>query len=185
MKSPIERKVIAVEAPWLLLEEVINRGSTTFPKEDLKTAYDCIQCGECVGGCPSGRRTGWHVRSTIRKMQLGLREELLNSDEIWLCTTCYTCQERCPRQLMITDLVRTIRNIAFEQGHAKDSHLKIAKNMLELGHTVPPTEEMKKMRERLGLNALPPTALQFPEALSEVKKLAEATGFSNKVSKAK
>jgi len=41
----------------------------------------CIQCGTCTGGCPSGRRTAHNNRTLMKKIQLGLTEEVLSDKE--------------------------------------------------------------------------------------------------------
>jgi len=53
----------------------------------------CIQCGTCSGSCPSGRRTALRTRSLMKKVQLGLKEEIFSDKELWFCSTCYTCLE--------------------------------------------------------------------------------------------
>ncbi|TFH26036.1 MAG: CoB--CoM heterodisulfide reductase subunit C, partial [Promethearchaeota archaeon] len=58
----------------------------------LKAIGACIQCGTCSGGCPSGRRTALRTRTLIRKALLNMNEVLQDND-IWMCTTCYTCFE--------------------------------------------------------------------------------------------
>ena len=72
----------------------------------------CFQCGTCTAGCPSGRRTSYRVRKLMRMAQLGMKEEIINSEELWECSTCYTCVERCPRQVPIVDIIIALRNIA-------------------------------------------------------------------------
>jgi heterodisulfide reductase subunit C len=174
-------KITVYEPSWAFAEEVVKRGGRTFPIDDLKTLYTCIQCGTCVGSCPAGKRTAWRVRSIMRKIQLGSRNDVLNSDDLWACTTCYTCQERCPRAVMTTDLIRTVRNIAFEEGHARERHLAIARNFIKTGHSIPITDEVKNIRVRLGLDPIPPTTLKVKEALDEINKITEITGFQHKL----
>ena len=60
----------------------------------IETVQHCFQCGTCSGSCPSGRRTPYKVRQIVRKCLLGLKEEVITDDALWMCTTCYTCQER-------------------------------------------------------------------------------------------
>ena len=43
---------------------------------------------------------------------MGLKDELLADDNIWMCATCYECQERCPREIKIVDIVKIVRNYA-------------------------------------------------------------------------
>ncbi len=166
-------------------EEIVSKGSKIFDVEELLTLNSCIQCGSCVGSCPSGRKTAWRVRLIIREAQLGLRERALSKDELWHCTTCYTCQERCPREVMTTDIVRIIRNIAFEEGYVQPRHVLVAENFFKTGHSIPMKEEIKEMRRDLGLNEIPPTTLAYRKSLEEVKRLAEYSGFKEKLEKVK
>jgi heterodisulfide reductase subunit C2 len=58
---------------------------------------DCYQCGECTSGCPIGERMNPVPSKAIRMLQLGMIDELLASDGIWLCAACMVCGARCPR----------------------------------------------------------------------------------------
>jgi len=166
---------------WSFANEIIKRGSKIFDVEDLKTLYACIQCGTCSGSCPAGRYTNLRTRLIVRNIQLGLRENVLGSDDLWACTTCYTCQERCPRNIMITDIVRVARNIAFEEGHAKKPHLYVAHMFINTGHSIKFADEHRKLRESVNVSSVPPTVLSYPEAMEEISKLTELSGFKKKV----
>jgi heterodisulfide reductase subunit C len=48
---------------------------------------------------------------------LGMKKEVLSSQFIWLCSSCYTCYERCPQDVRIPELMNAIRNIAVREGH--------------------------------------------------------------------
>lgn len=72
---------------------------------------DCYQCGACTAGCPVGERMNPVPSRGIRMLQLGMVEELLASDGIWLCAACMVCGSRCPRGVdyaKITDALRAI-----------------------------------------------------------------------------
>ena len=43
---------------------------------------------------------------------LGMKKEVLTSAFVWLCSSCYACQERCPQGVKITGIMGAIRNIA-------------------------------------------------------------------------
>lgn len=163
------------------LNEVIQSGSKVFPKGELERLRICIQCGKCVGSCPSGRITAWRIRKIFRETQLGLKETVLSDDNLWNCTTCYTCQERCPRGVHTTDTVRIIRNLAVKYGYIKDNHRRICEIFLRYGHAVPVNDKMRKVRKDLGLAEVPPTVHSYPESLAEVLKLVEETGFKKMV----
>ena len=137
----------------------------------------CFQCGTCTAGCPSGRRTSYRVRKLVRMAQLDMKDEIINSEELWMCSTCYTCVERCPRRVPIVDIVVGLRNIAVAAGKIKPAHKKTATNLYTMGHTVDLPEDMKKVRESLGLPAVPPTCLANEKAFADLKTILDAAGF--------
>ena len=159
------------------INEIIEHACTIFPKEYVKAFKVCIQCGVCVGSCPSGRKTPWNVRKTLYEARLGHIMEVLSNDNLWNCTTCYTCQERCPLKVPITDLVRILRNQAIRYGYIKEAHRKVCENLFKYGHAVPINDEIKKIRAKLGLPEIPLTVHSYPESLKEIQKLIEKTGF--------
>jgi heterodisulfide reductase subunit C len=78
----------------------------------------CFSCGTCTAGCPVREVTDrYNPRRIIRMALLGMKEEVLANPFIWLCSSCYTCQERCPQDVRIPELMNAIRNIAVRQGH--------------------------------------------------------------------
>jgi len=137
----------------------------------------CIQCGTCSSVCPSGRRTAFRTREIIRKALLGLREEVLSSPDLWLCATCLTCLERCPRQIKTTDAIIIMRNMAVQEGYMLPEHRKASKKLLETGHAVPIDEKNMKIRGELGIGEIPPTVHSHDDALNQVKEIMEKTGF--------
>ena len=139
----------------------------------------CLQCGTCSGSCPSGRYTGLVTRKIVRGARVG--RDVLHDPDLWLCTTCYTCQERCPREIKIADAILAIREIAVHEGVMLPAHRKVSQLVLECGHAVPINDMVKENRERLGMDALPETVHKYPEALSEVQTLLESCGFDRLV----
>ncbi|MCO5382179.1 MAG: CoB--CoM heterodisulfide reductase subunit C [Methanosarcina barkeri] len=136
----------------------------------------CMQCGTCTGSCPSGRHTGLNTRRILRDACKN-RATVLSDEALWLCTTCYTCQERCPRGIPITDALLELRRLAVKEGFMLPQHRLISKMVLECGHAVPLDEETKKKREELGLDPIPETVQKYPEALQELKNLLKACKF--------
>ena len=141
----------------------------------------CFQCGTCTAGCPSGQETAYRTRKVMRMAQLGLKDELLNGDDIWQCTTCYTCEERCPRGVPIVDVVLAIRNIAVQEGKMFDAHKKTASNLIKYGHTVDLNDKVKAMRAELGLPEVPPTLLANDKAKADFDKILAKVGFGKLV----
>lgn len=72
----------------------------------------CYQCGKCSAGCPSCYAMDMGPRKIIRAVQLGLKEEALNSNSIWVCLFCYTCSSRCPLEIDIGKVMESCRTLA-------------------------------------------------------------------------
>ncbi|WP_458454701.1 CoB--CoM heterodisulfide reductase subunit C [Methanobrevibacter sp.] len=143
----------------------------------IETVKHCFQCGTCSGSCPSGRRTPYKVRQIVRKCLLGLKEEVITDDALWMCTTCYTCQERCLRSVKIVEIIKKARNIAAHAGYMAKPHKMTGVFVINTGHAVPINDAAKVLRAKIGLPELPPTTHSYPEALEEVQKLCKITAF--------
>ena len=143
----------------------------------IETVKHCFQCGTCSGSCPSGRRTPYKVRQIVRKCLLGLKEEVITDDALWMCTTCYTCQERCLRSVKIVEIIKKARNIAAHAGYMAKPHKMTGVFVINTGHAVPINDAAKALRAKIGLLEVPPTTHAYPEALEEVQKLCKLTAF--------
>jgi ferredoxin len=69
----------------------------------------CFNCGNCTAICPLSSDTESFPRKMIRYAQLGLRDKLLGSKELWMCYACGECTETCPRQAMPGDFMAAAR----------------------------------------------------------------------------
>jgi|SRR5271157_16917 len=135
--------------------------------------WSCIQCGTCTASCESGRWTAFKIRSIIRKVVLG-DLSALDDPDIWLCTTCYQCYERCPRDVRPTDVIIELRNYASARGNVSPAHRAVIKNLKETGHGVPINDQVRQQRVELGLPELPPTIFKYKdEEDSELQKMAD------------
>jgi heterodisulfide reductase subunit C len=85
---------------------------------------------------------------------LGLREEVLKSEFIWLCSTCYTCQERCPQNVKITDIMTALRNIAARNGILPDAYAQQRELILNMGRLYEIDDFDNKKRAKAGLPAI-------------------------------
>lgn len=82
----------------------------------------CFACGLCTASCPvSDIDPQYNPRKIIRMVLLGMREEVLSSDFIWLCTQCYTCQAHCPQDVDFSDVMRALRDMAVRAGYVHPS----------------------------------------------------------------
>ena len=78
----------------------------------------CMQCGVCAGSCPLGPAWAHPPQEIFMMIRAGKREEVLGSDSMWMCTSCYNCMVRCPRQLPITHIMHGLANYAHRLGIA-------------------------------------------------------------------
>ncbi len=83
----------------------------------------CIQCGICSGTCPLSIYMDLTPRKVINLTRAGFKEEVLASNTIWLCSSCYSCTVECPREIGITDIMyslkqRAIRNRVYPKHFA-------------------------------------------------------------------
>ncbi len=58
----------------------------------------CFNCGNCTAVCSLSQGGESFPRRLIRYAQLGMRDQLAASKEVWLCYYCGDCSETCPRK---------------------------------------------------------------------------------------
>ena len=82
-----------------------------------ENVLDCFLCGTCTAGCPVSEIEGsYNPRKIMRQILHGMKAEILSGDEIWKCYQCHTCVAHCPQDVRFADIVRTLREIAIEEG---------------------------------------------------------------------
>ena len=74
----------------------------------------CFQCGLCDTVCPWNRVRTFSMRKLVREATFGLTE--IESEDIWLCTTCGRCPQQCPRDVKQIESGVALRRIASEYG---------------------------------------------------------------------
>ncbi|MDD3978428.1 MAG: CoB--CoM heterodisulfide reductase subunit C, partial [Methanomicrobium sp.] len=136
-------------------------------------SHMCYQCGTCTGSCPSAPRSSYRIRVFMRRAVLGLEEEALTDPDLWLCTTCYSCTDRCPRDIAPTDVIMAMRNLAFKRDIVPRNFLQTAQLIYKTGHGVPNNDVNRAAREKLGLPRNPPTTDSYPEYLDGIRKIMD------------
>jgi len=90
----------------------------------------CFACGLCTASCPvSEIDPEYNPRRIIRMVLLGMREKVLSSDFIWLCSQCYTCQAHCPQNVNFSDVMKALRNMAVREGYVHPSFIEQIKEI--------------------------------------------------------
>ncbi|MFA7633971.1 MAG: 4Fe-4S dicluster domain-containing protein [Thiohalomonadaceae bacterium] len=76
----------------------------------------CMQCGVCSGSCPLGPYWEHPPQELFMMIRAGKREEVLSTESMWMCTSCYNCMARCPRGLPITHIMHGLASYAKRLG---------------------------------------------------------------------
>ena len=81
----------------------------------------CIQCGKCTGGCPVARKTTLNIRRLIYDMLIEPEMDVSAHPELWDCTSCFTCVERCPKDVRPAELIISLRGELVEGGRIPET----------------------------------------------------------------
>lgn len=76
----------------------------------------CFQCEKCTSGCPVAFSMDIVPHKLMRSVVLGLRDQVLKSDTIWVCASCETCTTRCPNGIDIAHVMDNLRQLAQREG---------------------------------------------------------------------
>lgn len=133
----------------------------------------CFQCGTCTADCPVSRyNESYRPRKILRMAQLGIKDQVLKSDVIWLCAACFTCVDHCPQDVEIAGVLRALRNMSVKEGVMPPVFRELASAIMQTGYAYRIPELRIKKREE---GALPP----LPKGNTEdIAKLFKVTGFS-------
>ena len=114
----------------------------------------CYQCGACVADCSAGAYSPrFNPRLIMLKALLGFEYELIDSEsEIWECTNCYTCSERCLQDVRPVDVIIALKNLCIEEEKAPAVIGQIYDSVLSTGITTKISSLVERRREELGLS---------------------------------
>lgn len=106
--------------------------------EDLLAIDYCIDCGKCYDVCHISKVTD---NKYTPKSKIMLLVKLLDDDEleqeeindIYLSTRCGACDDVCPMNIPITDIIQREREILAKQGKEPARTSQICNNILEAG----------------------------------------------------
>ena len=107
-----------------LNEQALARYSNDFLREVEERVEEgewvkmCMQCGVCAGSCTFGPDWEHSPQKIFMMIRAGKRDEVLSSDSMWMCTSCYNCVVRCPRELPITHIMHGLATYAEQLGLA-------------------------------------------------------------------
>ena len=90
------------------------------------TFSHCFSCQSCTTVCPvvgnyeePEQVLGLLPHQIMCSLGLGLTEMASGAKMIWDCLTCYQCQENCPQQVEVCDLLYRLKNVAVQQNRCR------------------------------------------------------------------
>ena len=96
LQLPVTRSALTVNVTGVVVEGVceINNGETVH-----------VDFGSNL-----------QANQIMRGVQLGLKDQVLNSRSIWMCLSCSTCSLRCPNNIDVAEVMETLRHMARKEG---------------------------------------------------------------------
>src|SRR5512146_1319128 len=85
----------------------------------------CFSCGTCTASCPLSQTDATFPRRIIRYAQVGMKDALLTSKELWSCYQCGECAETCPTKADPSEFMAATRRYAI----ASYDRTRIARTM--------------------------------------------------------
>jgi len=132
----------------------------------------CYQCGVCTADCPVAMRVKeFRPRRIARLAALGQRDRLLGGDTVWLCAGCYTCYERCPEQVRVSEIISALRKLALMEGIIHPTYKALMVSIAEMGYIYEINDFQNEMREDENLPSAPE-----PD-IDEIESIMRKTGF--------
>ncbi|MBW2655495.1 MAG: 4Fe-4S dicluster domain-containing protein, partial [Deltaproteobacteria bacterium] len=107
-----------------------ERENKEWEKEQADRAYDltqnltgrvysfenCVQCTVCTNVCPvvayGGNDNDMTPQQIMNLLRLGKKQTAAGTRMVWNCLTCYMCQEHCPSEIKVADIIIELRNIS-------------------------------------------------------------------------
>ncbi|SOB60169.1 Heterodisulfide reductase subunit C-like protein [Pseudodesulfovibrio profundus] len=99
-------------------------GSTAVPPlfglaDNAESYWACVQCTTCTSVCPvvavsedPTRDLDMTPQQIMNLLRMGLKDQAMGVRMVWSCTTCYKCQEHCPQNIRVADVLYEQRNTA-------------------------------------------------------------------------
>jgi len=122
---------------------------------DDESLRSCHHCGKCTSGCEVNRvDPSFQPHRILHLIRMGALDELLDGAAIWKCTTCFTCSERCPQGIGVTEILWSLRALAFRSCRTTELLSAQKEALFKTGRLYPGTALDHKKREKAGLPPL-------------------------------
>ena len=135
----------------------------------------CFQCGKCTSGCEAHKLLELEPHKIVALLKRGLIDEMVNSDVIWTCMSCFKCRERCPQKVAPVDILFALKNMAVSCGkQIPGNYTAMLQSVLSIGLL----QNVKRVTTRDNK-----TKSRYDLSLPEVSKPADPTKFQMMLSK--
>jgi len=136
----------------------------------------CFQCAKCTSGCEAHKLLELEPHKMVALLKRGLIDEMINSDIIWTCMSCFKCRERCPQKVAPVDVLFALKNMAVASGkQIPGNYTAMLQSVLSIGllqdiKSVSTNENKTKNRSGLGLPEIskPVDPSKFQMMLSKI-----------------
>jgi len=136
----------------------------------------CFQCAKCTSGCESHKLLELEPHKVVALLKRGLIDELVNSDVIWTCMSCFKCWERCPQKVAPVEILFALKNMAVASGkQIPGKYTAMLQSVLSIGliqdvQSVSTRDNKTKKRDDLGLPGIskPIDAAKFQTAITKL-----------------
>ena len=140
--------------PQVQLREEINQRLVKL-KDELSDY--CYQCGRCTSGCEAHKLLELEPHEIVALLKRGLIDEMVNSDIIWTCMSCFKCRQRCPQKVAPVEILFALKNLAVASGKQIPGNYSaylqsvLSKGLLQDEKDVTTKEHETTNRNKLGL----------------------------------
>jgi|GEM_PF-3248437 len=117
----------------------------------------CYQCGTCASACGPGLVNPEKNLRVLVQALLSAGDGLSPAvtDLLWLCSTCYQCEDRCPEGVPLASLLIQVKNMAADQGLLPVAVQREIESLEACSFTFRPAKGILARRKKLGLPELP------------------------------
>ena len=136
----------------------------------------CYQCAKCTSGCEAHKLLELEPHKIVALLKRGLIDEMVNSEVIWTCMSCFKCRERCPQKVAPVDILFALKNLAVASGkQIPGNYTALLQSVLSIGllqdvKSVSAKDSKTKTRADLGLPEIskPSDPTKFQMMLSKI-----------------
>jgi len=136
----------------------------------------CFQCAKCTSGCEAHKLLELEPHKVVALLKRGLIDELVNSDVIWTCMSCFKCRERCPQKVAPVEILFALKNMAVASGkQIPGKYTAMLQSVLSIGliqdvQIVSTRDNKTKKRDDIGLPGVskPVDATKFQTAITKL-----------------